>query len=700
MAKNSNRQQPVNNNTKQSQPVQTRPNVARTANASATGGSKLSGGKLDIVVSACIALFTYLVLKVSLLNQFTNWDDPGYVKNQPLIKDHLNAEGVKEIFLTPIMGNYHPLTMLTLAIDYSRATLEPYTYHLTSLLFHIATTVLVYFFVKLLTKQRVAAIITAVLFGIHPMHIESVAWIAGRKDVVYGLFYMAACIAYLFYIRRKDSGRWKWYGLVLLLFLSSLLSKPVAVILPVTLLIIDFFEGNLFETVDDVAQQEIPSFKTMRINFATLIDKIPFFLISVGFGIKSMSDQQVFGALNTQGEKFNFIERIALGGYALVTYLWKAVAPVKLLCFYPYPLKEKGSLPAVYYIYPLIAAVVLAVIFWLARKSKAGMFGILFFLANIALLLQFIPVGGAIIADRYSYLPYIGLFFMLGWVVSEWYNSQSRKQLGIMAMVAVGAYCAVLAFLSNERCKVWYDEASLWRDEIEIEPVRAPNGYNNLGFSYFMKFNKSVKPEERKLYYDSSFFLLSRAIELQPTFVNPYISIGELMRSNNQFNESKVYYYKALKMDSSEMAANAYLGLAIVYSIAQQFDSAYFCFVSTLRLKPYNPEAHSNYGNFLDMTGRTDSAIVQYGIAIAQNPDIVQPYLNRGRALQRKGRCDDAFNDFDKALALFPEMGEIYYARSMCYQEKGNKAQAIKDVQRARELGFLNMNPDYLKALQ
>ncbi len=697
MAKNSNRQQPVNNNSKQSVPTQPRSIPAKQG---AGEPRKLSGAKIDMIAAACIAVITYLVLKISLLNQFTNWDDPGYVKNQPLIKDHLNGEGLKEIFSTPIMGNYHPLTMLTLAIDYSRATLEPYTYHLTSLLFHIATTVLVYFFVKLLTQKRIAAIITAMLFGIHPMHIESVAWIAGRKDVVYGVFYMAACIAYLFYIRGKGTGRWKWYGMVVLLFLCSLLSKPVAVILPVTLLIIDFFDGKLFVPREGELAVEIPSFKTMRINYASLLDKIPLFLISVGFGIKSMFDQRVFGALGTQGEHYNFFERIALGGYALVTYLWKAVAPIKLLCFYPYPLKEKGSLPPIYYIYPVIAALILAGIFWLARKSRAGIFGIMFFLANIALLLQFIPVGGAIIADRYSYLPYLGLFFMLGWVVSEWYDSESKKQIGIMAMVAVGAYCCVLAYLSNERCKVWYDEASLWRDEIEVEPVRAPNGYNNLGFSYFMKFNNSVRPDERKLYYDSSFFLLSRAIELQPTFVNPYISIGELMRSNNQFNESKVYYYKALKMDNTEMSANAYLGLAIVYSIAKQFDSAYFCFVSTLRLKPYNPEAHSNYGNFLDMTGRSDSAIAQYGIAIAQNPDIVQPYLNRARALQRKGKCDEAFKDFDKALALFPDMGEIYYARSMCYQEKGNKAQAIKDVQRAKELGFMNMNPDYLKTLQ
>jgi Flp pilus assembly protein TadD len=673
-----------------------KPKVEHVIKDAAGEAKKMSPLTANLLSVAGIVAVTFIALQASLNNQFTNWDDPGYVVNQPVIKN-FSGSGIREIFSTSIMGNYHPLTMLTLAFDYAKDALDPNSYHVSSLLFHLATTILVFCFVQLLTKKRLAAIISAVLFGLHPMHVESVAWVAGRKDVVYGMFYMASCIFYVYYLRAQGSKKLGWYAGVLIMFLCSLLSKPVAVILPVTLILIDFFEGRLFNN-NGYAQAPVLDLKA--INFKTLLDKIPLFLISVGFGWRSILDQKEFGALGTQGEKFNFIERIGLGSYALVTYLWKAIAPVKLLCFYPYPLKENGSLPVSYYIYPVIAIIVLGGVFWLARKSKAVLFGALFFLMNIALLLQFIPVGGAIIADRYSYIPYLGLFFMLGWVISEWYDAPAKKQLGQLGIGVVAVYCIVLGYLSNERCKVWYDGMSLWRDEIEIEPVRAPNGYNNLGFLYFSKFNNSVNPAERKIFYDSSYFLLSRAIQLQTSFVNPYISIGELLRSNNQFEESKGYYYKALKLDSSDMAANAYLGLAIVYSITQKFDSAYFCFVSTLRLKPYNPEAHSNYGNFLDMTGKADSAIVQYGIAIQQNPDIVQPYLNRARALQRKQRCDMAFADFEKALAIMPEMGEIYYARSKCYLDKGNKMAAIKDVEKARSLGFVNMEPAYLQSLK
>ena len=698
MAKSNNRQSQKNF------PAQPARQVPRAAAAPVKDGGVrkgLTGLQADMLAVAAILVVTFLALKVSLLNQFTNWDDPGYVVNQPLIKD-LSAVGLRNIFTKPVMGNYHPLTMLTYAIDYSLANLNPFSYHLQSLLFHLATTALVFCFVLVLTRRRIAAIITALLFGLHPMHVESVAWAAGRKDVVYGAFYIASCIAWVYYCRSGEAKKWKWYAGALLMFLCSLLAKPVAVSLPLTLLIIDYFENRTWKSIATglvMPQEATIDYKAVKFNFPVLLEKLPFFAISVGFGIKSMYDQRVFGALGTQGEKFNFIERIGLGGYALVTYLWKAVAPVKLLCFYPYPLKENGALPAMYYIYPAIALSLLFVVGLLFRKNKAVVFGTLFFLVNIALLLQFIPVGGAIIADRYSYIPYLGLFFILGWFVSVLFNDSTKQQLGRLAFGGVMAYCLVLGYLSNERCKVWYDGVSLWRDEIEIEPMRAPNGYNNLGFFYFSKFNGSVNAQERKLFYDSSYYLLTRAIELQSTFVNPYISLGELLRSNGQFTESKVFYYKALKLDTADQASNAYLGLAIVYAITRNADSALFCFNKTLALQPYNPEAHSNYANFLDMTGKSDSAIIQYGIAIDQNPDIVPPYLNRARALQRKGKCDIAFKDFDKALAIDPDMGEIYYARSMCQYQNGNKPLAVKDIEKARSLGFTNMDPNYLQSV-
>jgi tetratricopeptide (TPR) repeat protein len=493
-----------------------------------------------------------------------------------------------------------------------------------------------------------------------------------------------------------------FYILAALFFVDSLLAKPVAVVLPITLLLIDYFEKRSW-------------------NYYLLIEKIPLLAISVAFGFKSLQDQHKFGSLDTLNVDYNMLERIGLGGYALVTYLWKAVVPIGLANYYPYPDKVNGSLPVYIYIYPLVIASALVFLFLMIFKKASVVpefdsirlnpwdrltsgnrvlgFGSLFFLVNIALLLQFIPVGGAIIADRYSYIPYLGLFFMAGWFVASFFEPGGNRPAGNMLLIATVAYSLILGYLSNERCKVWYDTTSLWTDEIKKEPERAPNAYNNLGFNYFNKYNESVNPADRKRFYDSSYALLSKAIQLQPTFVNPYISLGELLRTSGDFPRAKANYYKALTLKSFDEDANAYLGLAIIYAISHNFDSSKTCFQEALRLKPYFPEAVSNYGNLLDMTGQHDSALVWYGVAVSQNPDMYAPYLNRGRALQRMHRCEEAMRDFAKALLLSPDNGEVYYARSFCYAQKDNKPLALQDIQKAISLGFSQVDKNYFQAM-
>lgn len=674
MAKNKHRKPANTAATKGAAPSKVQPSVKTSAKT----GPVLTGNKLQLALAGAIAILTWLFYKVALNNQLTNWDDPGYIRDNALIKD-VSAEGLKNIFTTPIMGNYHPITILTYAIEYSYVRLEPWLYHLDSILFHILVTLLVYIFVQQLTKRTIAAFITALLFGLHPMHVESVAWLAGRKDVVYGTFYMAACVGHLYYVRAEGSKKKLWYAGVILLFLLSLLSKPVAVTLPVTLLAIDYLERR-------------------PLNLKLLIEKIPLFLISVAFGIRSLIDQKDFGSLATQNVKYNFFERIALGGYAYITYLWKAIFPANLSNFYPYPPKVDGTLPFTYYLYTIGTLATLAVL-WYFRKNRHIVFGAMFFLINILLLLQFVPVGGAILADRYSYIPYMGLFFIAGWLISELFTKPEKKQTGMIALGVVTAYCLYLGSLTSERCKDWYDTTSLWRDEIQKQPL-APNAYNNLGFHYFNKFNESVNPAERKIYFDSSYMLLNQSISLESTFANPYVSLGELHRADGKFDIARSYYYKALSLKDKEGTPNAYLGLAIIYAIAGNLDSSGICFRNAIEYKPYFPELHSNYGNFFDMSNKPDSALIQYGIAIEQNPDMYAPHLNRGRLYHRLQRYDEALNDFAIAMALNPDMGEIYYSRSFTYNRLGKKAAALADVQKAIQLGFPKVDPAYLNMLK
>ncbi len=356
-----------------------------------------------------------------------------------------------------------------------------------------------------------------------------------------------------------------------------------------------------------------------------------------------------------------------------------------------------------------------------AADCKSGVLGLLP-PANIALLLQFIPVGGAILADRYSYIPYMGLFFIAGWLVSGLFEPGGNRQLATPMLVATAVCSLIYGYLANKQCKVWYDTTSLWRNEMEQFPT-THNAYNNLGFEYFNKYNASVTPAERKLYYDSSYYLLNTAIALQPDFVNSYISLGELLRTTGNYAEARKQYYVALSIKKNDKQAEAYLGLAITYAILgldykakletymksnpgtgpmpnPYFDSSSFCFQKIFETRPDFAEAHSNYGNLLDINGKLDSAIAQYTIAISINPDLDDFRLNRGRAYIKANRWDDALKDFEQAIIINPAEGENYYARSLCYHHAGRKAQALQDVQKAISLGFNQVDQNYYRSLQ
>jgi Flp pilus assembly protein TadD len=640
----------------------------------------------DVLIATGIALVTFLFLKTCLANQFTNWDDNGYLTNDPLIKD-VSAEGIRHIFSVThpvdgsVMGNYHPLTILTYAIEYSYKGLEPFTYHFDNLILHLLTTVSVYLFVKVLSRRTVAAAVTALLFGIHPMHVESVAWAAGRKDVLYGLFYMLSLVSYVWYLRSAGSKKIGWYVAMLVLFVCALLAKPVAVTLPVVLFLIDYFEKR-------------------KIDPWLFIDKIPGFALSIAFGLLSVAAQKKVGAYDKLDITFTKLEHVALGSYALCTYLWKAIVPVGLANYYPYSPMPDGHLPGSFYIYPVIVLAIIGAVAALGRRNKVVVFGTGFFIVNIILLLQFIPVGSAIIADRYTYLPYIGLFFMLGWWVSNYFETSKKVQTGKVILGAVVVYSIVLGFASSERCKVWYDSITLWRDEVDKHP-ESPNGFNNLGAIYSDMMPAAQTPQEREKDYDSSKYFLQNAIAINPKFISSIICLGILERTHGgpgEIDSAKATLLKAEHIDDKDAAV--YLELGVIYSIKHVYDSAEYCFRNAITLRPFFPEAYSNFANFYDITGKIDSSLKEYAIAIQQNPDAYIPYLNRARIYTRQGKFAEAMKDFEMAVQKSPEMAEIYYSRSQCYSKMGNKALALQDLNKSIALGYTQVDKNYVQQLK
>ena len=613
-----------------------------------------------------LALVVFSFFQNSLNNLFTKWDDPGYVVNNPLIKN-FSAQGLRDIFSfsNPVMGNYHPLTMLTYAFEYNHAGLDPWLYHFDSLLLHIINVLLVFCLVRLLTGRYAAAIITALLFGLHPLHVESVAWVAGRKDVLYAMFFLLACLSWVYFLRKEGFNKWLLYVLTVALFLCSLLSKPVAVSLPLVLLLIDYWEKQ-------------------KLKPAVFINKIPFVLIAVIFGLLSVKTQASSGSLATASTGYSLVERTLLGFYSLVTYLWKAVIPMHLRIFYPYPGKP-GALPSILYLYPVIVITLLVLLWKYARHNRAVVFGVGFFIVNIALLLQFIPVGTAIVADRYSYISYIGLFFTVGCLISEKFKDNLANKTGNILMGGAMTYCLAIGFMSHDRIAVWHDSTSLWVSNMNMTP-EDPDAYNNLGYEYFLKADETPDVNLKKRDYDSSILLLKKAVEIKPDFIQSYIITGEIMRNLGRYDEAMQNLNMATKINGDDGAP--YLSKAILYCITQKLDSAKANFQIALQRNKYFPEAHCSYGNYFDMTGQLDSALQQYSLALAQNPDFAVAYLNRGKFYIRRGDFNKAQSDFDRLILLKPENGEVYYFRAICEYRNGSKTAAKQDMAKAVALGY------------
>ncbi len=283
-----------------------------------------------------LVVITSAIYFKSLNNQLTNWDDNHYIIENADIKtfhgDSLNYT-FKKIFKTYEQGNYHPLTMLSYALEYEKFKLNPRPYHLSNLILHLFNTLLVLCFIWLLTKQKWVAFITAILFAIHPMHVESIAWVSERKDVLYSFFYLSALCTYIFYLQ-KEQKKGLFYLLTLLLFVFAVLSKAMAISLPIVFFAIDYFLGR-------------------KITLKNSLAKAPFLLISLVFGIIAILAQKSGNAMDDITQ-YNFFDRILFSTYGLMTYLLKLIAPIGLSGFYRYPVKTAGMYPVVFYVAPLL----------------------------------------------------------------------------------------------------------------------------------------------------------------------------------------------------------------------------------------------------------------------------------------------------------------------------------------------------------
>jgi hypothetical protein len=546
---------------------------------------------------------------------FVNWDDNLYVYENATVQSLSNFG---TIISEPVAGNYHPLTMISLAVDYAISGGKAGWFHAVNLFLHIINFVLVFLlFYHLSGKKKWLAAVVAFLFALHPLHVESVAWISERKDVLYSAFFLGALLLYLSYLKDKRPVRLLGVGV---LFLFSLLSKPAAVVFPLVLLVIDFYYSRLGER-------------------KTYIEKIPFFVMSLIFGIITLSVQKSAGSFSDT-QLYPLASRFFFANYGVAFYLFKTLIPFNLSAFYPFPAVNQ-ALPVYYYLSLLVTLALLGLVVFSAKKNKMLTFSILFYVINLVLVLQFFSVGSAVVADRYSYLPLLGPFFLVGFYVQKTIDINRGKAtyvvLGLAFVVLLG-----LTVLTRRQVATWQNGAALW--EQAIKAAASGQAYSNRAQIYREEGN-----------VDKAFEMYSKAIE-----TDRYESDALVNRANIYFNRGK--YQQAIEDYSACIA-----------------------------IEPKNDKALANRGAAYLALGKNELALADLNRTIELNPSTNNGFKNRAMLYLMAGQYQQSIRDYLSHLSITPDRdGEIWYKVGYSYQQMGQHAKAIDaftQALRCREKG-------------
>lgn len=609
-----------------------------------------------------VALITFFVFFPSLQNGFTDWDDNEYVTTNQSIRG-FTPENIKTIFSSLYIANYQPLTILTYAAEYSFFGLNPVIYHLTNLILHIANSLLVFWFIFLLSGSIRASLLSSLLFAIHPLHVESVAWVAERKDVLSTFFFMLTLIAYLKYLRERKIG---FYIISLIMLIISLLSKPMAVTMPAILLLLDFFTN-----AQNTPPQTPPGARLRKI----LIEKIPYIIIALIFVIVTYMTQKAYGAVRDYSD-IPLIKRMMIPFYGAIFYLIKMILPIFLSAIYPYPQQIETSLLIKLIASTLLFFIIAFLVIKSLKKTKLIAFGFLFYIITILPVLQIIPIGHAIVADRYFYIPSIGIFYIISFYTAKILENPSRKNdnMRTIATYATIAFLIFFAILTLQRCKVWKNGVVLWNDVLSKYP-KASLPHNNLGNTY-----KSQGDIEKALYH------YQQAIEIEPTYAMAYYNRATTYNDIGKAEEALKDFNKAIELNPK--FSEAYNNRGVFMLSKDKLTEALPDFNKAIELNPKNAQAYNNRATAYLKMKKYDEAFKDYTTALTIMPDLAEVYLYRGNAYAEVDKLDKAIEDYTSAIKFNPSLAIAYHNRAYCYLHTLKPEAAMRDMELMRASGF------------
>ena len=570
---------------------------------------------LGLVLILIITILVYS--KVTKLDFVANWDDNLYVINNPHIHS-LNSEGIKDISKAYVAGNYHPLTLLSLALEMKFFKLNAKGYHLDNLILHLLNVLLVFILFKKLSSKKVIPLVIAFLFALHPFHVESVAWIAERKDVLYAFFYLLSLIFYINYLDGKNEKL--NYILTFLMFVLSCLTKSMAVTLPVVLILFDIWKGRKF------------SWKW--------IDKLPFFILSILFGIVAIKAQASSGAIY-ESLPFSWFQRLFLVSYGIVFYLYKLILPLNLCVTHFYPGKE--GLSVIQYLSPLILLGLAVAVYFLKKHRKVLVFGFLFFLITVSVVIQLIPVGFYIVAERYSYIPYLGLFFIIAYFIQLIIDKKSKfKNEVIVVFVIFGLF---YIYQTYNRIDVWQNGITLFTDAVEKNPDKSIV-YQTRGNEYLRIGNNHKAIQD-----------FSEAVKLLPTYGDAFHNLGVAKYNLKDYAGAIQAYDHAISLQPKN--PNVYYSRGLAKFETTDIKGALEDFNKVEKLAGNYMDVYNYLGASKGKLDDLDGAIAEFDLAIKSDPKNANAWFNRGNVwflkfqqYHSKEFLNKAVSDYQKAAGL------------------------------------------------
>jgi regulator of sirC expression with transglutaminase-like and TPR domain len=543
--------------------------------------------KKSLVISIYFALAVSSLLVFWQVRNFAfvNYDDDTYISENPHILNGLTAGSVRWAFTTGYANFWHPLTWLSYMLDSQLFGLNPAGFHLANLLFHIANTLLLFFVLKQMTNAIWQSAFVAALFTLHPLHVESVAWVSERKDVLSTFFWILTMWAYVRYVNRPKISRYLW---IVVFFTLGLMSKPMLVTLPFVLLLLDYWPLNRIKHFD------------RQVIYRLVLEKIPFIILAAVFSVMAFFVQRSGGAViefTDLGLKY----RIYNAFISYIAYIGKMFCPSHLAVFYPHPCENVSVL------YAVISAVVLLTItilvLRLAKNHRYLVTGWFWYLGTLVPVIGIIQVGGFAIADRYTYITLTGLFIIIAWGLPEFLKKWPQRKiiLGISMVIVL----TNLGICAHRQTSYWKNSVTLFSHAIEVTQDNHV-AYNNLGYAYndLGRYQQAIED-------------FRQAVKIKPYYGSAYFNLGFSYGSLGRYTEAIDAFKRAIEIRPHY--AEAYNNLGNAYSKLSRRQDSIDAYRQAIKIRPNYALAHYNLGFAYLAVGDKDSAMAEYNILKSSN---------------------------------------------------------------------------------